>query len=250
MSKGFRTLLVALLALAGPAHSDDGRLIEPEAYHAAQMRSAGHPNELSRWDGMWAYDNGQPEQAKAHFERAAWYGDALSQHFLTLMYWNGDGIAQDPVLAYVWSDLAAEGSSLKELLVLRETIWSSLSTEQQRVAIETGRNYHAKYGPAVTSKRLATELRRFARTQTGSRLGQAPSRLEVGLGGSGAWGSTGRPSYDSLQSSGTALYAKQRTNPAFYQKAETASLRDLIRQAGSTSNSGSRDVPSESTSDH
>lgn len=233
MSKGIRTLLcVVLVAAASASQANEGRLIDPEQYRAAQLRAVGHPNELSRWNGMWAYDNGQPEQAKAHFERAAYFGDTLSQHFLTLMYWTGDGVDRDPVLAYVWSDLAAEGGRLDRLVALRENLWNSLSADQQSQARETGRTYYAKYGQAVTSKRLDAELRRLARNQTGSRLGQNVSRLEVGLGSSGAWGMPGRPNYDASQISGTRFYSPERTDHSSYREAETASLRELIRRAG------------------
>ena len=145
------------------------------------------------------------------------------------MYWTGDGVDRDPVLAYVWSDLAAEGGRLDQLVALRENLWSSLSTDQQSQARETGRTYYAKYGQAVTSKRLDAELRRLARNQTGSRLGQNVSRLEVGFGKFRRVGFARTPSYDASRiASGTQFYSPERTNHSSYREAETASLRELI----------------------
>ena len=97
-------------------------------YETALLEASGHPNELNRWHGLWAYQNGRVDEAREHFERAAMYGDKLSQHALTLMYWNGDeGVARDPVVAYVWADLAAERGNSQDLLRLRERIWRELT---------------------------------------------------------------------------------------------------------------------------
>ena len=120
-----RLLLPLVLAFpALPVLADDDRAINVETYRAAVLQASGHPNELSRWHGMWTFDNGRADEAIGHFQRAAGYGDKLSQHFLTLMYWNGEGIDRDPVLAYVWADLAAERGNSDMLIRIREKIWS------------------------------------------------------------------------------------------------------------------------------
>ncbi|WP_342316285.1 hypothetical protein [Lysobacter sp. FW306-1B-D06B] len=225
--------LAALLCLMPwLAHAGETTLIEPSRYDAAEAQATGHPNELARWKGMRAYDEGKPAEAKVQFERAAWFGDTQSQYFLTLMHWQGDGVPRDPVMAYVWADLAAEGGEVEALVALRERIWSTLSPEQQRQAIETGRAFHPTFGKQATSRRLHSELRRFARQQTGSRLGQGVSKLEVGVGGTGAYGTRGRPSHESLQATGDTFYAAERTRYDDYRQAENARLSDLIRGAG------------------
>ena len=78
--------LVALPALAHqePVPTGTERAINYDTYTGALLAASGHPNELSRWHGIWAYDNGRFDEARRHFERAAGFGDKLSQHFLTL----------------------------------------------------------------------------------------------------------------------------------------------------------------------
>src|SRR5262245_5705052 len=86
----------------------------------AQIKSAkGHPNEEWRLNGLKAYLSGHYTEAVDRFERAAGYADKYSQHYLSLIYWHGQGVTADRVRAYIWSDLAAERGS-RRLLAIRE----------------------------------------------------------------------------------------------------------------------------------
>ena len=200
-----------------------------DTYETALLEASGHPNELNRWHGLWAYQNGRIDEALEFFERAAMYGDKLSQHALTLMYWNGDeGVARDPVVAYVWADLAAERGTSQDLLHLRERIWQELTPQQRRQVREIGPGYHARYGDAVAQKRMNAELRRFMRNQTGTRVGLLTSQLDISLGRpewgpGGAWSGIGQ-----IRTTGTEYYAAHRTQPAAYWKAEDKHLRALF----------------------
>lgn len=247
-----RTSIALALALALPAASaGEQRTLTLDAYEIALLEASGHPNELNRWHGLWAYQNGRVAEAHEHFERAAAYGDKLSQHALTLIYWNGDeGFARDPVVAYVWADLAAERGNSQDLLRLRERIWRELTDEQRRRVREIGPGYHARYGDAVAQKRTNAELRRFMRNQTGTRVGLLTSNLDIllgrpELGPGGTWSGFGQ-----IRTTGTEYYAAHRTEPAAYWKAENKNLRALlegrvevgeVRKASSTDRDDDRD---------
>ncbi|HEY5781085.1 MAG TPA: hypothetical protein VIT66_04325 [Lysobacter sp.] len=226
-----RDFTIALaMALALPAaRAGEQHTLTLDTYETALLEASGHPNELNRWHGLWAYQNGHIDQAREFFERAAMYADKLSQHALTLMYWNGDeGAPRDPVLAYVWADLAAERGTSQDLLRLRERIWDELTPQQRQQVGEIGPGYHARYGDAVAQERMNAELRRFMRNQTGSRVGALTSKLDISLGRPelgprGVWSGFGQ-----IRTTGTEFYAARRTEPAAYWKAEDKHLRALI----------------------
>lgn len=223
--------LVVLLA-AGSAMAAEERAITSEVYETALLQASGHPNELNRWHGIWNYDNGREEEALKYFQRAAAYGDKLSQHFLALMYWNGDGVDRDPVQAYVWADLAAERGNSPELIKVRERIWHELTPAQQARSLEVGQSYYDRYGDEVAQRRNDKEIRRFARTQTGSRVGLLTSPLDVNMGRPELWAGGGQSKYGPNKSTGTEFYADSRTRPADYWQAEDLSLRALMKQIG------------------
>jgi hypothetical protein len=242
VSQAATLLSIALALVLMPAQAmeepaQDRPVAEPRAinfdtYNTAVLQASGHPNELSRWHGIWTYDNGRVDEARKHFERAASYGDKLSQHFLTLMYWNGDGVDRDPALAYVWADLAAERGNNADLLQIRERIWNGLDPDQQRRALEIGPQYFARYGDDATRKRADAELRRFMRTQTGTRVGLLTSKLDISMGRPELWASGARSSLGPEQTIGTEYYADNRTRPAAYWQGEDLSLKALLRQIG------------------
>lgn len=148
-----------------------------------QLKSAkGHPNEEWRLQGLKRYVNRQYAAAAEYFERAAGYADKYSQHYLSLMYWHGVGVPADPVQAYIWADLAAERGN-RSLLLLREKMWAELTTGQQREAVQQGGPFYARYGDEVAKPRAETEIRRFARGMTGSRVGFNNSQIDIELGG-------------------------------------------------------------------
>jgi TPR repeat protein len=103
------TLLLLLAPLA--ARSAD---CAPDA--RASLRSAlmtpgflqAHPDLHWRGLGMQAWRQGRPDHALVRFKRAAAHADKLSQSLVARMYQEGTGTAPDPVLAYIWMDLAAE----------------------------------------------------------------------------------------------------------------------------------------------
>lgn len=179
----------------------------------AQMPWAkGHPNEEWRLNGLKSYQDGRYEEAIRRFERAAWYADKYSQHYLSLIYWYGQGVAADRVRAYIWSDLAAERGSRK-LLAIREKMWQQLTPQQQQDVLAQGADYYARYGDPVARPRAETEIRRFARSMTGSHIGYRNQMLDLQHDGP-IHGSFGNATSGMLASS--AVAAGGPTGPETY----------------------------------
>jgi hypothetical protein len=139
-------------------------------FEEVRKMAQGHPNEIGRLNGLEAYALGRDSHARAEFQRAARFADKYSQARLALMHWYGEGGAADPVMAYVWADLAAE-RGYTGMLAIREEIWGKLTPDQQTRALEYGQQYYAEYGDAVAKKRMANALRRARSKTTGSRTG-------------------------------------------------------------------------------
>jgi hypothetical protein len=87
-------------------------------------------------------------------------------------------VAADRVRAYIWSDLAAERGSRK-LLAIREKMWEQLTPQQQQDVLAQGADYYARYGDPVARPRAETEIRRFARSMTGSHIGYRNQMLDL-----------------------------------------------------------------------
>lgn len=146
----------------------------------AQLMSAqGRPGEEWRIHGLKSHVSGRYDEAVQRFEHAAGYADKYSQHYLSLIYWHGQGVPVDRVLAYIWSDLAAERGSRK-LLLIREKMWAELTADQRKQAVQRGAEYYARYGDDVAQPRAEREMRRFATNMTGSRVGFRNQKLETG----------------------------------------------------------------------
>lgn len=162
------TVAVAPGAMAGePLKLTDASFMDVDA----QLKAAeGRPNEVSRLAGLKAYLSRDYSGARTQFERAAHYADKFSQHYLSLMYWHGAGVPADRVQAYIWADLAAERGG-RQMLLIREKMWSELTAAQQARASEEGLDFYARYGDAVAKPRAESALRRFADDMTGSRAG-------------------------------------------------------------------------------
>jgi hypothetical protein len=227
-----------LLCLAGLACPEPGHAAEPLKLVDAsfleidgQLKSAkGHPNEEARLNGLKAYQGGHYAEAIEHFERAASYADKHSQHYLSLIYWHGQGVAPDRVRAYIWSDLAAERGSRK-LLAIREKMWAALTAEQQQQVPMLGTDFYARYGDDIAKPRAETEIRRFARGMTGSRVGYRNQRIDITQGGpiNGAFGNAtpGMLAASAMvvgSTTGDRFYAEDRTKMSQYWRTQDSEL--------------------------
>jgi hypothetical protein len=177
-------LLLCVLA-AGPALADEPLKLVSASFMDvdAQLKTAqGHPNEEWRLNGLKSYQSGRYDEAVGRFERAAGYADKYSQHYLSLIYWHGQGVPADRVRGYIWADLAAERGSRK-LLAIREKMWAELTAQERDQAVRDGVRYYDLYGDAITKPRAEAEIRRFARGMTGSRIGYRNQNIDITQGG-------------------------------------------------------------------
>lgn len=168
-------LLAAALALlpAAQALAERGP-VPPDPEQDPMLITAGflasHPDMNYRLLGMEAFRDQRYEDALRLFRRAAFYADKASQGMVAEMYWTGRGVERDPVLAYVWMDLAAE-RGYPQFIALRERYWKALDAAQQARAVEEGQAVYATFGDDVARPRYAFHLRNARREMTGSRTG-------------------------------------------------------------------------------
>lgn len=197
----------------------------------AQMHSAkGHPNEEWRLNGLKSYLSGHYDEAVDRFERAAFYADKQSQHYLSLIFWHGQGVPKDPVKAYIWSDLAAERGN-RRLLAIRENMWSQLTPQQQQQAVAEGAGFYDRFGDALAQPRAEAEIRRFSRDMTGSRVGYRNQSMDV-LNSGPINGSFGNATPGMLAASvavnggttGDKFYAEDRVKLKAYWRAQDLQL--------------------------
>lgn len=155
-----RLVLAAALALAAMPLAQAGSYAE------------SHPDQYFRTRAAELVGKGKHAAAVEDFRRAARYGDKPSQLALALSYWNGEGVAVDRALGYVWADLAAE-RGVPAFVAVRERMWEQLSEAERASAVATGKTLAAEYADAVAQPRLERLLRRGSRQKTGSRTGSS-----------------------------------------------------------------------------
>lgn len=177
MERPLRLALALALLCAGPLHAQAPQDAANSNVVDSHTFINGHPDLKWRRDAMAQYDAGRYEQALVLFQRAARYADKPSQAMVSEMYQTGQGVAADPVLAYVWIDLAAERGYPK-LIARREALWTGLDEAQRKSAVAQGGALYREYGDPTARPRLLGELRRVTAQSTGSRLGQ-PGPMQV-----------------------------------------------------------------------
>lgn len=139
---------------------------------------SAHPDLRYRLLGLEDMRAGRYEDALRFFMRASYYADKPSQGMVAEMLRNGQGVEKpDPVLAYVWMDLAAE-RGYEGFIGLRERYWAALDENQRASALERGQEVYARYGDEAAQPRLATTIRRGRNRITGSRVG-AVGNLQI-----------------------------------------------------------------------
>lgn len=173
-------LLLAAVAAPGQACQTQPVASIPPALLTEGFLQA-HPDLYWRDLGQTAWRRGRPAQALARFQRASLYADKPSQALVARMYQEGTGTAADPVLAYIWMDLAAE-RGYRDLLVEREHYWQRLDAAQQQRVLAEGPALYARYGDAVAKPRMETVLRTVRNSMTGSRTGFVNPGLRLALG--------------------------------------------------------------------
>lgn len=169
-----RTLALAGLFFAATVAGAAERVVPPNPVEDPLLITAGflnHHQDLKyRILGIEQYRKQNYEKAMTYFRRASFFADKPSQGMIGEMYWKGEGVARDPVQAYVWMDLAAE-RGYRGFIGLRETYWKKLSAAERARAVEEGQAVYARFGDAAAKPRYEWELRKGKRDITGSRTG-------------------------------------------------------------------------------
>lgn len=218
-----RTIAVLALALvvagpaaaAGPGGPDGaqpavetgrGRFIpelDPAVVTSGMLEA--HPDLAGRQRGMDALLAGRPEDALAHFRRAAYYGDKPSQAMLGELHWTGQGVARDPALGYLWMFLAAE-RGYHEFQVWAQLYWEQLDEAARAEVAARGPALRDEYADAATAPRLARVMRRERQRGTGSMLDAS------GQGATITAYDNGKP----VAIDGRRFYARENFDPAAY----------------------------------
>ncbi len=181
-----KTLAVALLIAASSVVAAE-RVVPPDPVSDPLLITAGflshHQDIKYRLLGLESQKKRLFKDAFRYFRRASFFADKPSQGMVAEMYWKGEGVVRDPVMAYVWMDLAAE-RGYAGFLGLREQYWKSLNEAERTRAIEAGQEVYAYFGDAAAKPRYERELREGRRNVTGSRTGYA-ANVEIQIPGPG-----------------------------------------------------------------
>lgn len=181
------TTVLALLAGATALSASAGEIFEPRRIEPDVWRSAhfqyAHPDLKHRVIAQNLLEDGRTRAAIPEFERAASWGDKLSQAMLAEIYWEGRGIKPDRARAYAWMDLAAERGFVA-FVSKRERYWAALTPEEREAALVIGAELYAANGDEIAVPRLQARVER-ERGTTGSRIGFAGNGTVV-MPGEGA----------------------------------------------------------------
>jgi len=124
---------------------------------------------------------------QGHWERAhfifqnelAPIGDKYAQYMVGYMYFNGQGVKRDPVMASAWYRVAAE-RGVPEFSAVRDQLLDSLDPDQLAQSDSRYVELRKKYGDLVVTLGVLRKERRLRRAETtGSRLGGGASPVTV-----------------------------------------------------------------------
>jgi TPR repeat protein len=168
-------LLLALLAPAA-AMAAAGETKAPSRIYEIppQLLTAGfldaHPDMGYRIAGIRRDKAHEYEAAFRQYRHAASFGDKPSQARLGEMYWNGEGVATDRVMGFLWMALAAERGQ-REFSLLKLFYWQHLDAAEQDRARAQEQAMLAENGDKAAEHRLGVVMRREQHKTTGSYLG-------------------------------------------------------------------------------
>jgi len=170
-----------LLALPGPAVAAPGDHTFQDI--PAQVMTDGfleaHLDLFYRRAGIRADKKGDYAEARKQYQLAARYADKPSQARLGEMYWEGQGVAADHAMGFLWMALASE-RGYDQFGARKMEYWNQLTPEERQRAIKLDKKMLATYGDAVAKPRQEAVLRREAARSTGSMLGHSgASALQI-----------------------------------------------------------------------
>lgn len=201
-------LVVPLSARGAGCAPGSGTSILPAVMTQGFLQA--HPDLHWRELGLQSWRQGRSDHALVRFKRAAAHADKVSQSLVARMYQEGVGTDADPVMAYIWMDLAAE-RGYRELLLERERYWNRLDAGQRQRVLAEGPALYAKYGDVVAKPRMETAMRLERSRMTGSRTGWVSSMLHVELssGPEAGWPISGDDYYREAYWEPTAYWCMQ-----------------------------------------
>ncbi|WP_235429834.1 sel1 repeat family protein [Xanthomonas sp. GPE 39] len=164
-----------------------------------------HLDLFYRRAGIRADKKGDYAEAKKQYQLAARYADKPSQARLGEMYWQGQGVASDHAMGFLWMALASE-RGYEAFSARKMEYWNQLTPEERKRATDLDKQMLAEYGDQVAKPRQEAVLRREAMSSTGSLLGHS---------GAGALSING-PRGGSIDPE--VFYAKQFWEPSAYWK--------------------------------
>ena len=100
------------------------------------------------------YEKSKFAEAFYAFKNLAYIGDKSSQFNLGVMYFRGEHVQSDPVEAYAWIVVAAEGGD-ESFLKTKKIIFGKFNEKEQVAAAGRADLYLNKYGREVLSQALA-----------------------------------------------------------------------------------------------
>ncbi len=160
------------LGFAGPAQTQEiTSELEPLIEHVTSYRF------LVR--GIEATESGNAGLAHDSFVRAARDANKIAQFKLGLMYLEGYRGSSDPERAWAWLELSAERDYPK-FRELADQMWLTLNESEQATAQQIlQEELRPTFGDEVAVPRVAAEMRRKFRRQTGSRAGYGGNVVRV-----------------------------------------------------------------------
>lgn len=103
------------------------------------------------------YSSGNFEKAYSEFLESAQYGDTDAQQSIGIMYYRGEFLPQNKILAYAWMTLATQNPAYKEK-GLNLKIFNKLSEDEKKIATEEYQSLYAKFSDQAIQEKLTPSL--------------------------------------------------------------------------------------------
>lgn len=117
------------------------------------------PGEYNYCVGKQLWENGKYEQAKEMLELAAGWGSKPAQSVLGVIYFNGEGLAENRPLGLAWLALAAERDAPTRRAIYESALLKSTDDERRQAKRLLG-VMTDKYGDGVAAVRADRRYRR------------------------------------------------------------------------------------------
>ena len=197
-----RWLLSALSIAAATASAQDfvdyRTPRESRQEHGRPPEDSARPGETFFYNGVEAESKGDPKLAAGMFRVSASWAYKPAQYNLGVMYFKGDGVAQDKALGMAWLALAAERSEDGAYAAARDAAYADMTTDEFARANVLWREMRKTYGDASALKRARNRWLQSRAAKTGSHVGGGTGPLAVG-------GRAGQPTRNTAQTASFSI---------------------------------------------